>query len=150
MLRDKRVWWAGAVVVAMVVLIAVSSPAGSAAEGHEKGEMKGPGGNHFKCYQVLDWGEWEPRKVELKDQFGASVARVIEPRLLCNPVDKNGEGIPAPENHLVCYTIQDDPQGPTERVKEVMVKNQFQKGPLWVGTGNLLCVPSLKKYEPRG
>ena len=120
-------------------------PTSSTAEGHEKTQD-----NHFKCYQVLDWGEWEPRRVELKDQFGASVARVIEPRLLCNPVDKNGEGIADKDNHMVCYEIQDDPQGPTERVKEVMVRNQFQEGPLWVGMSNLLCVPSDKKYEPRG
>lgn len=147
MLRDKRVWWAGALVVALVVVIAVSSPASTAAEEHETEMGKA---NHFKCYQVLDWTDFDRRKVELKDQFGSSVAGVMEPRLLCNPVDKNGEGIPNPESHLVCYEIRDDPQGPTERVKEVMVKNQFQKGPLWVGSASLLCVPSMKKYEPRG
>lgn len=149
MLKDKRVWWAGAQVAALVALIAVWSPAGTVAEGHDKGEM-GPGSNHFKCYQILDWTEWKPIKVELKDQFGTSIAVAVEPRLLCNPVDKNGEGIPAPESHLVCYEIQDDPQGPTERVKEVMIGNQFQQGPLWVGSASLLCVPSDKSYEPRG
>ncbi len=49
------------------------------------------------------------------------------PKLLCNPVDKNGEGIPGPKSHLVCYEIKDDPEGTAERVKEVMVKNQFQE-----------------------
>ena len=75
---------------------------------------------------------------------------MIQPRLLCNPVDKNGEGIPYPKSHLVCYEIRDAPKGPTERVKEVAVQNQFQRGQLWVGSANLLCVPSQKRYEPRG
>ena len=44
----------------------------------------------------------------------------------------------------------DDPTGPTERVKEVMIRNQFQEGPLWVGSANVLCVPSQKSYKPRG
>lgn len=88
--------------------------------------------------------------MELKDQFGNSIAKVIEPRQLCNPVDKNGEGIPDKDNHLVCYEIQDDPQGNYERVKEVQIKNQFQEGPLWVGSSRMLCVPSDKSYDPRG
>lgn len=149
MLNNKRTRWTGALVVFLAALIALALPTGSAAEKHEEGVMEG-GDNHFKCYQVLDWTEFDRRKVELRDQFGASVAYVVEPRLLCNPVDKNGEGIPKKESHLVCYEIKDDPIGPTERVKEVMVRNQFQKGPLWVGMANLLCVPSEKKYEPRG
>ena len=147
MLRDKRLWWAAGLAVALAAAIVLTLPASSAAEGHEKMETAD---NHFKCYQVLDWTEYDRRKVELRDQFGASVAYVIEPRLLCNPVDKNGEGIPNKENHLVCYEIKDDPTGPTERVKEVMIRNQFQEGPLWVGMANLLCVPSEKRYEPRG
>lgn len=148
MLKDKRTWWAGGLAVALVAVIALSLPAGGAAEQHEKAKMEG-GANHFKCYPILDWTEFKPRRVELKDQFGMSIARVMEPRTLCNPVDKNGEGIPAPESHLVCYEIQDDPTGPTERVKEVEIDNQYQKGPLWVGGANMLCVPSDKRYEPR-
>jgi hypothetical protein len=145
MLNDKRIWWTGGLVVALAVLVALALPTGSEAEGHEP-----PQANHFKCHQVLDWAEWEPRRVELKDQFGASVAHVIQPMMLCNPVDKNGEGIPNPEYHLTCYRIEDDPTGPTERVKEVMIRNQFQEGPLWVGMANVLCVPSQKSYQPRG
>ena len=105
--------------------------------------------NHFKCYQILDWSIFEPRKVELKDQFGESVARTMEPKMLCNPVDKNGEGIPNPDSHLVCYAIQDDPGGSTPRIKEVAVKNQFGETRLWVGAADTLCLPSDKKYDPR-
>ncbi len=143
--RSKRLWWmAGGAVIALVVA-ALALPAGSIAESHEP-----PKANHYKCYQVLDWTDFEPRKVELKDQFGGSIAAVMEPYQLCNPVDKNGEGIADKEAHLVCYRIEDDPQGPTPRVKEVTVRNQFQEGPLWVGSSNILCVPSYKSYKPRG
>ncbi|MDH3523405.1 MAG: hypothetical protein OES32_07435 [Acidobacteriota bacterium] len=144
MLRKKGLWWTVGVAAIVLALVTLAMPTGSAADKHE------PMGNHYKCYQVLDWTEYEPRKVELTDQFGQSVARVLEPRSLCNPVDKNGEGIADKASHLVCYAIQDDPQGSTERVKEVEIANQFQQGPLWVGSADMLCLPSAKSYQPRG
>ena len=147
MLKNRKTRTAAGLVVALAVLVALSLPTAGAAKEHE--EMA-PKGNHFKCYQVLDWTVWEPVKAELKDQFGASVAKLYEPYMLCNPVDKNGEGIPAPKYHLVCYKMEDDPQGATERVKEVTIKNQFQEGPLWVGSAPMICLPSMKQYQPRG
>lgn len=143
MLKDKRVWWAGGALVALAALIALSLPAGSAAQAMEAT------GNHFKCYSILDWTVWEPTTAKLKDQFGDSTAHLYQPKILCNPVDKNGEGIPHPSYHLVCYDIKDDPAAGTPRIKEVTVKNQFQEAQLWVGDSNLLCVPSDKSYEPR-
>ena len=142
MLTNKRIWFALGLAAAIVLVL----PAGAAAEEHEDMEMKA---NHFKCYQVLDWTEWDPKGVELKDQFGASEAKVMVPYSLCNPVDKNGEGIPNTKYHLVCYQIHDDPQPGTPRVKEVMVRNQFQEGPLWVGSATTICLPSAKRYDPR-
>ncbi len=144
MLKGKRLWWMGGLAAIVVALLVLVVPTGTVADEHY------PKGNHYKCYQILDWGEWDPRTVELKDQFGSSVARVLEPRMLCNPVDKNGEGIVDKDNHLVCYEINDDPQGNTPRVKEVQINNQLQQGPLWVGSSNVLCVPSSKQYDPRG
>ena len=140
MRNEQRNRWA----LGLALAIALILPTAAAADEHEAAN------NHFKCYQVLDWAEWEPRRVELKDQFGKSIARVVEPRMLCNPVDKNGEGVPSPKYHLVCYEMQDDPQGDTPRVKEVTVRNQFQEGPLWVGSAPMMCVPSQKQYKPRG
>ena len=41
-------------------------------------------------------------------QYGAYSVRfdVVEPRLLCNPVEKNGEDIQNPDDHLVCYKVE--------------------------------------------
>ena len=149
MLRETRFWITGIAAVAVLAVAVLALPTGLLADKHEKPEMAGDD-NHFKCYEVLDWGNWEPAKAELKDQFGHSYAYAVRPRMLCNPVDKNGEGMPDPKYHLVCYEINDDPQGMTERVKEVEVRDQFYKGPLWVGSSNILCVPADKRYEPRG
>lgn len=146
MIEKKRLWWAGGLVVACAALTLLLSPMGVAEE-HEKPMMEGKA-NHFKCYPILDWTVWDPRKVELKDQFGESVARVLEPATLCNPVDKNGEGIPHPSSHLVCYRIQDEPQGNTPRIKEVAVRNQFGETRLWVGNSDMICLPSDKRYKP--
>ena len=142
MLMNKRIWC----VIVLAAAIVLALPTGAAAKEHEQMEAKA---NHFKCYDVLDWGDWRPTKAELKDQFGLSEAAVVKPQYLCNPVDKNGEGVPNPKYHLVCYTVHDDPQGDTPRVKEVTVKNQFYEGPLWVGMSEILCVPSMKSYTPR-
>lgn len=145
MSKNERTQGAGSLLVALALLIAWALPTFSTAEENET-----PANNHFKCYQILDWTEFTPKKAELKDQFGESIARILEPRLLCNPVDKNGEGIADREYHLVCYEMQDDPQGNVPRVKEVMIRNQFQEGPLWVGSSPMICVPSQKRYEPGG
>ncbi|MFQ5527675.1 MAG: hypothetical protein ACE5GX_15615 [Thermoanaerobaculia bacterium] len=147
--RNKKLWWTGGLAVALLALAALALPTGSAAERHEQGQMMGEN-NHFKCYEALDWGNWRPSKAELKDQFGRSVAYVVRPKTLCNPVDKNGEGMPNPEYHLVCYEIKDDPLGEHERIKKVEVHDQFYEGPLYVGMANLLCVPAKKHYEGRG
>ncbi len=143
---EKRMTWlgvAGAVaVVALVVFFAAGETA--ALDKHYKEGM--PDSNHYKCYSVLDWGEWDQQRVALQDQFGKSEAIVVQPYQLCNPVDKNGEGIADKESHLVCYSIKDDPSGEFERVREVVVRNQFGQTQLWVGVpARILCLPSQKK-----
>ena len=106
-----------------------------------------PENDHYKCYPVRDWGNWQPRKVMLEDQFGKSKAKVVVPRWLCNPVDKNQEGVVDKENHLVCYGIKDDPEGPTDPIEQVVVKNQFGEMTMWVGVpANSLCLPSSKRH----
>jgi hypothetical protein len=42
----------------------------------------------------------------LDDQFADKlVMTLIKPRLFCNPVNKNGEGINDPSTHLACYGV---------------------------------------------
>jgi hypothetical protein len=80
-----------------------------------------PGDDHFKCYKVRG-SEFEQRTVKLVDQFGTTQTEVIKPAHLCNPVDKNDEGISDPTTHLTCYKIRDDVR--FDR-RSVAVKNQF-------------------------
>ena len=129
--------------LALVALALFFTAAGSTAESHEEAA---PADNHYKCYPILDWDDWEPRVVELKDQFGLSQARVAVPYKVCNPVSKNGEGIADATNHLVCYQIHDKPSGQVERVRELIVNNQFGTMTVWIGIPSReLCLPSGKK-----
>ena len=98
--------------------------------------------NHYKCYDVFEFDNFEPRVVRLRDQFGQSQDKVIRPRYLCNPVSKNHEPIPHPEFHLVCYEILEDTE-PAEF--KVLVKNQFGVQTLKVQRPELLCLPSSKE-----
>ena len=100
-----------------------------------------PDQNHYKCYSV-ESEVFEPLAVELKDQFGGSRARVLIPRYLCNPVDKNGEGIPNREVHQVCYEIVEQPD---HRRHKVLTSNQFGELVMKTVRPELLCVPSKKE-----
>ncbi len=95
--------------------------------------------DHFKCYEAE--GDDVVVTVDLEDQFGVELQVLVgEPKLFCNPVDKNGEGISNPTVHLTCYEIEDK-EG-EERVVEV--DNQFGVQTLKVEEPELLCVPSEK------
>jgi hypothetical protein len=66
----------------------------------------------------------------------------MDPFRLCNPVDKNGEGIQDPDTHLVCYTIE--PQGGSLGF-QVQIQNQFfDLENLDVEHPFALCTPSTK------
>ena len=96
--------------------------------------------NHFKCYSVE--GTKLAATVSLVDQFGSVTTPVTEPKFLCNPVDKNGEGIPNPSAHLVCYKIKEE-----FKQRDVFVSNQFGTDTLKVKDTQLLCVPSTKRED---
>ena len=112
--------------------------------------------NHFKCYKVRGNGRYQERTVTVADQFETKVTRVLKPLLLCNPVDKNGEGIPCEGNHLVCYRIKDAAgQMPFQR-RTVDVLDQFGLPEVKVLRGDCrstayFCVPSTKRIaSPSG
>jgi hypothetical protein len=94
---------------------------------------------HYQCYNVV--GKFQPIAARLRDQFGASSASVLQPVILCAPVEKNGEGITDVKTHLVCFTDK----GVKPPNKTVRVTNQFGTQILKVTTPTVLCVPSLKE-----
>jgi hypothetical protein len=104
--------------------------------------------DHFKCYHTLQIGfpRFERREVTTDDQFGSAVTSVRRPWRLCNPVDKNGEGIDEPASHLMCY--QADDAGIFER-RYVQVQNQFGEQQLSVIRTESLCLPAEKDGVPR-
>jgi hypothetical protein len=141
-LRGRRLLLAG-IVLAATALIAPTTGARPQAGAAQSFRL-----DHFLCYQASP-GQFEPRNVRLRDQFGRSRARVLRRTNLCNPVDKNDEGINNRRGHLVCYTIKR--RSPFQR-RDVAVTNQFvQDFRLRVLGPNHLCLPSAKaKREPRG
>jgi hypothetical protein len=141
------------------------------------GRRKAPSGtspagvlDHYRCYRVIPERPQVGQVVTLADQFGftnAFVGRLVQ---LCNPVNKNHEGIKEPRAHLACYLIKDAliPRyilgnfiGRIKRTVawDVVTQNQFgideltvyeavvgltdpRLGP--VPGAEMLCVPSLK------
>ena len=110
------------------------------------GELPVPlNSDHFKCYRVeITEGtpEFVSLQVALEDQFTAQrVFEVDEPTRLCNPVDKNGEGMMDPDTHLMCYDVR------RVDIANIHVNNQF--GPLQVATKKEkkeICVPATKTF----
>ncbi len=103
---------------------------------------------HFTCYNIDPHGGFKEVPVELKDQFASYRALVIRPVMLCNPVDKNGEGIKDPDRHLVCYQIRADPAGGVPPAYDVNTSNQFTEQSMTaVLPPRTLCVPSKKEIR---
>ncbi len=102
--------------------------------------------DHFLCYAVrAGWRDFDPIEVSLSDRFQTSDRLLHKPTLLCNPVDKNGEGIRDPETHLTCYEvapIEGEPRLPSVN-RDVLVSNQFDAQQQFrVKKPATVCVPS--------
>ncbi|MEL7114050.1 MAG: hypothetical protein AAGP08_00420 [Pseudomonadota bacterium] len=103
-------------------------------------------GEHYACYRIDPHGGFDPRTVELKDQFAGYKAEVIRPVSLCNPVDKNGEGIREPEVHLVCYEIRAEAVTDVRPTVDVNTSNQFTEQSMTAVVPPVtLCVPTKKE-----
>ncbi len=112
-------------------------------------EIPRQGTDHFLCYDVKV-AEGEPKlapfEVDLSDQFGETAKIVKKTNLVCNPVDKNGEGVLNPEVHLTCYVVKDAEGEPEFERRLVSVDNQFGEDQmLEVKKPKILCVPSSKE-----
>jgi len=116
--------------------------------------------NHFKCYKVRKTrgapAFTPPGDVTLEDQFETKLTRIIKPKLLCTPVEKNGEQVVDPETHIMCYMIKDAPGQPRFERREVSIVDQFAEQDLRAVRGDCraatyLCVPSTKRLaSPSG
>ena len=99
--------------------------------------------NHYQCYDTVDWGKLPEGGYTVADQFRKNKVKIVRPLFLCNPVDKNGEGIPAPEVHLLCYETV--PADPDKETYSVAVGNQVEDNRYTVRNPHILCVPSKKE-----
>jgi hypothetical protein len=100
--------------------------------------------DHLKCYRTRRTTAFFPNGVSLEDQFEDVDMTVLRPYRLCNPVDKNDEGIVDPTEHQMCYQIHDTVAQPRFRRRDVLVENQFGKQTLVVTRPETLCVPAEK------
>jgi hypothetical protein len=100
---------------------------------------------HFQCYQTPRGAFPVINGVSVVDQFGPSTVRVIRPKRLCNPANKNGEDPTAPDdiNHLAGYVIKQT-SPPPQRVGNIQVTNQFGTLVLEIAKAEYLLVPTAK------
>src|SRR5262249_2457435 len=106
--------------------------------------------NHYKCYKVkVTSGTPKfPKGVQalLTDHWTLSQKRfdVRKVKHLCNPVDKNSEGVKTADAHLVCYQVKASKGQPKAARQTVFVNNQFSPETVTTLKESELCVPSVK------
>jgi hypothetical protein len=102
--------------------------------------------SHFQCYAVDPTSRTRPRKVLLRDQFGAGTGVAYPLVGLCNPVRKNGSPVRNPRAHLACYRLTSTKPF-TQR--QVAVTNQLDRNARLVVTSpQRLCLPTGKSLRP--
>jgi hypothetical protein len=105
--------------------------------------------DHYKCYQGKDLKDPKFVKlgaVETDDQIILDEkVDVKKLKFVCSPVDKNGEGVNSPSQHLACYLIKaaNLPSQPS-----VDVETQFQTSRFQLKKGKLICLPATKTVLP--
>jgi hypothetical protein len=106
--------------------------------------------NHYKCYKVkVTHGTPKfPSGVQatVADQFNAppKVFDVRKPKHLCNPVDKNDEGVKNANAHFLCYQVKGAAGQPKHVRRSVFTNNQFGPGTMLTLKERELCVPLLE------
>jgi hypothetical protein len=99
--------------------------------------------DHFQCYKAKPTKgspKFEPRTVSLTDQFETGSFDVTKPINLCNPADKNDEGLNDPVAHLEGYVIK----GPKHVRHNVKVENQLGELLLTTAKADRLLAPTAK------
>ncbi len=82
----------------------------------------------------------------LTDQFGTRTTSLRRPDSICNPVDKNGEGIADPATHLACYRLR-DATGHLGAPR-VTLTDQFGGETFTLTSARTLCLPSTQDGVP--
>jgi hypothetical protein len=111
--------------------------------------------DHFKCYKAKDLKQpkFVATTVGLTDQFGLihddDQFELKKPFLMCNPTDKNGEGIENPNDHLTCYKVKGK-DGKIDKLNRPKVEahNQLGTVQLELKKAFVVCVPSAKTVIP--
>jgi len=99
--------------------------------------------DHYKCYGVSRATKTNRLDIKVDDQFGTLRVDVKRPSRLCLPVDKNGEGIPAPTEQLMCYSVKQRQEPRFQAPPQIIVDNQFERSQLEPTRPTELCVPSV-------
>jgi hypothetical protein len=101
--------------------------------------------DHFLCHRVTAYDGAADVPVKLKDQFGEVALHAAKPAMVCNPVSKNGEAIKNLEAHLLCYSVTQIRNAPSERT--VITDTQFGKSNLKVQGIEIFCLPAAKTLK---
>ena len=80
--------------------------------------------------------------MKIDDEFGTIIVDVKRPVRLCVPVDKNGEGIPDPTQHLMCYEVRPTSSSVFTSAGPVFINNQFGADSFQASRTRELCVPA--------
>jgi len=101
--------------------------------------------DHYKVYRLVDVEKIHDVTLKLRDQFGASEARLRLPLYFAVPVRKRHETKEYPiqneRAHLLIFGIT-----PRDLKKKVTLRNQFTKGTsLAIVRSLMLAVPSIKR-----
>lgn len=98
--------------------------------------------DHFQCYGAKDLKN--PKfpgafLLSLQDQFGSSFSNAPKLETVCTPVNKNGEGISDPSQHLCCYKLKGGAKlNPAQRVE---TSDQFGTVQSKLKEAKTLCMP---------
>jgi len=111
--------------------------------------------DHFKCYKAKDLKQpkFAATTVTLVDQFGLihddDQFELKKPFLVCNPTDKNGEGIQNASDHLTCYKMKGKDGKIDKSLRpKVEAHNQLGTVQLELKKAYVVCVPSSKTIIP--